>query len=283
MFAKIFQQILDSSIAEDPEMRFTFMDFLLLSDRNGVVDMTLEAIARRTNRSLDVIKTTVAALEAPDPASRNAEHGGARIRRIDDHRDWGWLILNYDYFRKIASEEQRRARTRARVKKFRVTHCNAPDTAAPRKTTPKRNAVKRSANAGNAMQREKERHKEVQSAHADFVSKWCSAYLEVFKERYAFQRGKDGNAIKLLLASSGKTPDELIRMAKAAWANSSGFYSKGAVSICGFNSKFNEIRQELNEKLKNGKTHQTTAAKSSRTTGTANTRRIGQYADVGKV
>lgn len=96
------------------------MDLLVLSDRNGVVDMTHEAIARRTNRPIEVIRRTVTALEGPDPRSRTPYYGGARLKRLDDHREWGWMILNYEYFRQLASEEQRREKTLARVKKHRA-------------------------------------------------------------------------------------------------------------------------------------------------------------------
>ena len=34
-----------------------------------------------------------------------------RIARLDEHREWGWLIVNYEEYRKIASEEQRREKT----------------------------------------------------------------------------------------------------------------------------------------------------------------------------
>lgn len=132
MFAKIFNQIYDSSIVESPETRFTFMDFLILADQNGVVDMTHEAVARRTNRPVELIRKTVSELEGPDPRSRTPDENGARICRLDDHRDWGWCIVNYDYFRKLSSQEQRREKTKLRVRKLRknreslpVTLCNA--------------------------------------------------------------------------------------------------------------------------------------------------------------
>lgn len=148
MFAKIFRQIFESSIAEHPSVRFTFMDLLVLADPNGVVDMTHESIARITNRPLDEIRATIAALEGPDPRSRTPDEDGARLRRLDDHRDWGWIIVNYDRFREIASEEQRRERTRDRVNRLRARRkeaCNAPVT---------------HSNAGNAMQMQKQTHKQ---------------------------------------------------------------------------------------------------------------------------
>jgi hypothetical protein len=127
MFAKVFNQIYDSSIVENPEMRFTFMDFLVLADCNGVVDMTHEAIARRTNRPIETIRETITGLESPDLRSRSPEFDGARIKRLDEHRDWGWFIVNFDKFRKTASEEQRRERTRERVERFRANGGGAPN------------------------------------------------------------------------------------------------------------------------------------------------------------
>ena len=146
MYAKIFQQIYDSSIVEKPEVRFTFMDLQVLADRDGVVDMTYEAIARRTNRPIEVIRATIAELEAPDPQSRTPDADGVRLIRIDTHRDWGWCIINFDRFHKLANESERRASTRDRVNRFRektrgnpqcnapVTPCNAPK----RPVTPKK-------------------------------------------------------------------------------------------------------------------------------------------------
>ncbi len=109
------------------------MDMLVLSDANGIVDMTHEAIARRTNRPLELIRRTILELESPDLRSRTPDADGRRLKRLDEHRDWGWVIVNYDTFRKIASEEQRREKTAARVSKYRdkvrgVTHRNAPVT-----------------------------------------------------------------------------------------------------------------------------------------------------------
>jgi len=126
MFAKVFEQIFDSSIAEDYQVRLVFEDLLTLADIDGVVDKTPEALSRRTNVPLEIIKKAIAVLESPDPRSRRSEAEGRRLVRLDDHRDWGWLIVNYKYYRELASEEQRRAKTRERVNKYREkTRCNA--------------------------------------------------------------------------------------------------------------------------------------------------------------
>jgi hypothetical protein len=147
MYSKIFRRIYESSIAENPVLRFTFMDLLVLADRDGVVDMTHEAIARITNRPLKEIRETICILEASDPKSRSPEEGGARIRRLDNHRDWGWVIVNYDRFHQRALEEDRRTATRERVRNYRLKSrkhplseekpkCNAPVTPCNDDVTP---------------------------------------------------------------------------------------------------------------------------------------------------
>ncbi len=144
MFAKIFSQIFDSSIVENPEMRFTFMDLLVLCDIDGVVDMTHEAIARRTNRPIEIIRLTILELEKPDLRSRTPDDDGRRLKRLDEHRDWGWMIVNYDRFRRTASEDQRREMTRERVRKYREkTKCNGHVTHVTQ------------GNAGNGMQKQR--------------------------------------------------------------------------------------------------------------------------------
>ena len=143
MFAKVFSQILESSLAEDFRVRLVFEDLLKLCDLNGVVDMTPEAIARRTNVPLEIVLTGIEALEKPDPRSRTPDAEGRRLVRLDDHREWGWMIVNHAHYRSIASEEQRREKTASRVRVFR-----------------EKNALKRDVtlgNACNAMQKQKQK------------------------------------------------------------------------------------------------------------------------------
>src|SRR6266487_6185793 len=100
MFAKVFGQIFDSSIAEDYNCRRMFMDLLVLADSDGVVDMTAEAISRRTNVPIEEVTKYIADLQQPDPMSRSKMEEGKRIVAIDSKRGWGWKIVNYRHYRK---------------------------------------------------------------------------------------------------------------------------------------------------------------------------------------
>jgi len=119
MYAKVFAQVLDSSLAEDYEARHVFIDLLLLADQDGIVDMTHDAIARRTNAPRDVIVSAIKKLSAPDPESRTPDADGRRIVLLDAHRDWGWRIVNYSVFRDIRNREDRKAYMRGYMRQRR--------------------------------------------------------------------------------------------------------------------------------------------------------------------
>jgi len=113
MFAKVFYQIFESSISEDYLVRHVFMDLLVLADEEGVVDKTPGAISRITNVPLEIVETAIRKLCQPDPHSRTKEEDGRRLMLIDEHRDWGWRIVNYPKYRNIRDEEARRISNRS--------------------------------------------------------------------------------------------------------------------------------------------------------------------------
>lgn len=113
MFAKVFFQIFESSISEDYLVRHVFMDMLVLSDEDGVIDKTSKAIARITNVPPEIVDMAIAKLSAPDPDSRTPDEDGRRLVLIDDNRAWGWRIVNYIKYRQIRDEEARRISNRS--------------------------------------------------------------------------------------------------------------------------------------------------------------------------
>jgi hypothetical protein len=108
MFAKVFAQIFDSSIASNYLVRLVFEDMLVLADSDGVVDMTVDALSRRTNVPLEIVQAGIEELSKPDRESRTPDDEGRRIVPLDSHRSWGWRIVNYRHYRDIRNEEGRR-------------------------------------------------------------------------------------------------------------------------------------------------------------------------------
>lgn len=110
MYGKLFAQMYDGTLAtKGPwEALVTFQQFIILADKNGVVDMTLEAISRRTTIPLEIVRRGIERLLEPDQDSRSPDEEGRRIVPLSDHRAWGWKVVNYGHYRKIRSEEERR-------------------------------------------------------------------------------------------------------------------------------------------------------------------------------
>lgn len=105
LYSRVFLQILDSSIAEDFTMRHVFEDLLKLCDhKTGIVDMTRQALSRRLNIPSELLDAHLAKLEAPDPNSRDDEFEGRRIAKLDEHRDWGWKVLNWGKYESVRTK-----------------------------------------------------------------------------------------------------------------------------------------------------------------------------------
>lgn len=128
MYGKIFEQIYDSSICDDWKALIVFQQMIILSDDEGFIDMTHEAISRRTNIPLDIIKYGIKKLEDPDLRSRNSNFDGRRIMRLDDHRDWGWKVINKIFYKNLASREEKKRQDRDRInRKRKMTKENIND------------------------------------------------------------------------------------------------------------------------------------------------------------
>lgn len=117
-YGKVWDTMFDGSLVMAGwEGVVTFMVMIVLADKDGFVDMTPLAISNRTTIPLEVIEKGVAQLEAEDPHSRDSDHAGRRIERLDDHRDWGWAILNYEKYRNARDDAALKAHWREQYKK----------------------------------------------------------------------------------------------------------------------------------------------------------------------
>jgi hypothetical protein len=122
MYGKLFAQMYDGTLAtKGPwEALITFQQMIILCDQTGILDMTPEALSRRTTIPLEIIKAGIEALEQPDPESRTETLEGRRITRLSEGRSWGWQIVNYEHYRKIRSQEDRRTYQRELMRQRRA-------------------------------------------------------------------------------------------------------------------------------------------------------------------
>jgi hypothetical protein len=110
MYGKIFDSIFDSSVMEeDVVTRYVWTCLIVLADWDGNVDMTAEAIGRRINVPVQGVHTAIEQLGSPDPRSRSEKDDGRRLVLLDEHRDWGWHLVNHEHYREMRKAEDRRA------------------------------------------------------------------------------------------------------------------------------------------------------------------------------
>ena len=126
MYGKLFTMMYDGTLVEDWRALITFQQMIVLCDSDGIVDMTPSSIARRTGIPLEHIEAGIKILESEDQYSRTAMEKGKRILLIDDHRSWGWKIVNHKYYRDLASREDKREKDRVRIARKRASeaHCS---------------------------------------------------------------------------------------------------------------------------------------------------------------
>lgn len=214
MYAKVFKTMFDGTLRGKSDALLVFVNLLANCDREGFVDRHFRAISEETGIPIDRVTKAISELEGPDPESRSREMQGRRLERLDDHRAWGWKIVNYEKYRDMQRETDRLELNRQRQQRFR------------------------------------ERHNEPGSDHSikrEFTDKWCAEYQNFYGNAYHFQGAKDGKAADRLIAIPGMTPTSIMAIAIAAWRNPTGFNSKLAASLAGFESRFNEIRQEVSQ------------------------------------
>jgi hypothetical protein len=77
-------------------------------DAAGYVDIHPRAIAEETGLTVDEVRSAITELESPDAESRSPEEEGRRIMRMDEHRAWGWRVVNHGKYRAIRNEDDRR-------------------------------------------------------------------------------------------------------------------------------------------------------------------------------
>lgn len=81
--------------------------------------MTPSAISGRTGIPLEIVEQGIAILEQPDPHSRTPDEEGRRIVRVDEHRPWGWVLVNHGKYKDLKDAGEVRAQVRERVRRHR--------------------------------------------------------------------------------------------------------------------------------------------------------------------
>jgi hypothetical protein len=120
MYGKVFESMYDGTLRGHWQAIVTMQQLIVLANEDGVVDMTAVAIADRTCIPLDIITAGLEHLAKPDPFTRTPGEDGRRIVLLDDHRPWGWRLVNHAKYRALRNLEQKREADRVRLAEKRA-------------------------------------------------------------------------------------------------------------------------------------------------------------------
>jgi hypothetical protein len=101
-YTPVFDTVYDGTLCGKWPTLPVWLSILPMADKNGLIEMTYQAISARTGWPLELLKQGIAELMAPDPESRTAEREGRRLELIDEHRNWGWRVINHGQYRNKA-------------------------------------------------------------------------------------------------------------------------------------------------------------------------------------
>jgi hypothetical protein len=116
-YTKLFSSLIHSTIWDEADhVRIVWVTMLALADRDGLVEASVPGLAKAARVALEACEEALAKLHAPDPYSRSPEHEGRRIETVRG----GWRILNHGAYTYRLSAEDRREKTRERVRRHRA-------------------------------------------------------------------------------------------------------------------------------------------------------------------
>lgn len=122
MYGKIFDSMYEGTLYGHWEAIVTLQQMLVLCSSEGVIDMTPQAISARTSIPLDIITKGIGILCEPDPYTRTPGEDGKRIVLMDDHRPWGWRIVNHAKYKNMRDREAKLEADRVRIACKRKTN-----------------------------------------------------------------------------------------------------------------------------------------------------------------
>ena len=134
MYGKIFDSMYEGTLYGHWEAIATLQQMLVLCNKDGVVEMTPQAIAARTSFPFDVIQKGIKVLSEPDPYSRTPGEEGRRIVLLDPSRPWGWRLVNYAKYQQIKNRQEKLEADRIRIADKRKAN-KSKDVAGSRKTS----------------------------------------------------------------------------------------------------------------------------------------------------
>ena len=116
-YTKLFSSLTTSTIWRDRDYatKIVWITLLAMADKRGRVWASVPGLADAANVSLAETERALDKFKSPDKYSRTEDFEG---RRIEDIRG-GWRLLNYEYYRSLQDEDERRMYKAAKQAEYR--------------------------------------------------------------------------------------------------------------------------------------------------------------------
>jgi hypothetical protein len=190
IYAKLFTSIYQGTLRGNSHGLLVFTNLLAHCDKSGRADIHPRAIAEEVGLSIEQVRAALDELEAPDEESRSPECEGRRITRLDEHRAWGWTVVNYVKYRSIRDEEDRREQNRLAQEKWRIKHRPAAPESVSKDITVSEVSQHKPQSAHTEAEAYTEK-KDISETSSPHPSKLGDARFDEFWKAYPRKVGKD--------------------------------------------------------------------------------------------
>jgi len=240
-YAKLWSSVTRSSLwqRESNEVRILFITMLAIADAEGYVGSSVPGLAKEACLAVEEIRDALNVLESPDPDSRDPANEGRRIKKA--HRGWIILNYRKHRDgeqrrtrrREQARERQKRLRARRNAEREAAKNAAANGQTASQLVTGHNAPSPARSQASRNVQNEPLSNKDLQapvtqsspetlrqaeaealrknaalpnpsspkSPHQELIEHHGKRWREKYGTDYVFQGGKDGTAVKNILAA----------------------------------------------------------------------------------
>lgn len=131
-FTKLFNSIVTSTIWDEPDhVRLLWVTMMAMATKGGVVEASIPGLARLARISVDQCEDGLQRLSSPDKYSRTEEREGRRIEKVDG----GWRLINYEKYRNMLSQEERRQYKTLKQRQYRANRGHSTVQRSPHEST----------------------------------------------------------------------------------------------------------------------------------------------------
>ena len=117
MYGKCFESMYEGSMIGAGMHVFAVWNYIITKARGGAVEINPKLLAFTLGGTEDMVRSALGVLSSPDPDSRSKLEGGRRIMREGEFQ---YRLVNWEYYQRIRSAEDKREYNRVKQAEYRA-------------------------------------------------------------------------------------------------------------------------------------------------------------------